>query len=339
MNNRPVGDDWAQPTTSHQHVGHDPRRCLDQHRAVTLQVRRSGSRSPGQRPMSQQTLLMRAAVVTALILVLGVAVAVIRNSEGGLAGAAARSDVASPTLMPPTSTPVPSSTETQPIATDPPTAEEPTTVVDPANPITPPGPGETSNGAADGTDTGDRLDADEGYGQQIDLGGVDQTDDGNVDAGQNAPTDLPPDDCGNPGVDGDGDGIPTRWDFNPCVADHVSAAAPCESYVGLPLEDPFGDWDWDGVSNQSDSEPCDPTMSDFAGDDPACTISEDGNGDADSDGIADRWDYDPCVPSHVSAASPCDSYHGDPSEDPDGDWDMDDSSNATDSAPCDPVVL
>lgn len=146
-------------------------------------------------------------------------------------------------------------------------------------------------------------------------------------------------DCGVWGYqDGDGDGIGSRWDRDPCVADHVSAAAPCESYSGNPVEDPFGDWDGDGTLNGADVDPCDPGVVDLNGygsNDP-CPLEMTGTSDNDEDGIPAQWDFDPCVPDRVSAAQPCDSFNGQPGDDPTGDWDGDGVANQSDTYVCDP---
>lgn len=172
--------------------------------------------------------------------------------------------------------------------------------------------------------------------------------------------------------DADGDGIGNAWDWEPCVPNEVSSDYPCDSFEGYPSAEPNGDWDFDGVANHSDPEPCgpngaerlsdgddDPIMIDDGGiapDDNGGDMIDDGGiapddpdlndtscgatgpGDADGDGVANQWDWHPCVPDHVSAAAPCGSYNGVPSEDPSGDWDSDGVINSTDPDPCDTMV-
>lgn len=333
MNTQPPGDDSTQSPTHHR-TGHGQRRCLDQRREVTMQIRRTDHRSFGQRVRVQRTVLLRGIFVSALFVGLGVAVALTAEETPESAGAAAAPIATVESIAPS----VPMTDPTLP-ATVPPTTQDGVASEAPTTTTAESDPGEPADTTdARGTTTDDRG---SDIGDRIDPGGVDPNGSDDVEPGDVLPPDPPPNDCGTWGdEDGDGDGIPSRWDRQPCVTDHVSAAAPCESYAGNPVEDPFGDWDRDGVSNQSDSDPCDPTVTGTTGgDDPACEVSESGSGDGDSDGIPDRWDFDPCVPDHVSAAAPCLSYDGDPSEDPSGDWDMDDASNANDPAPCDPGVF
>ena len=119
---------------------------------------------------------------------------------------------------------------------------------------------------------------------------------------------------------------------------------PCPDYqVEQTEQDPFGDWDNDGISNIEDETPCgedtiETTVVENPNPCPDWTQTDaerDPFGDWDNDGIPNIEDETPCG---EEVRTPCPEFtDGQLEGDPNGDWDNDGISNSEDEEPCDPT--